>query len=112
MYNYVVAKRQSFSRFYFLSDQLLSQFLCIQISEQFMSQALQILQKVSNAIFANTAQIQFESAVGDDGITKYFLTQVVSHEGEHLGIKPISTRQLVEVWISQKLSYEQQSLRQ
>ena len=96
----MVAKRQSFSRFYFLSDQLLSQFLCIQISEQFMSQALQILQKVNNAIFANTAQIQFESAVGDDGVTKYFLTQVMSREGERLSIKPISTRQLVEVWIS------------
>lgn len=37
---------------------------------------------------------------------------MVSHEGERLSIKPISTRQLVEVWISQKLSYEQQSLRQ
>ena len=77
-----------------------------------MNSALQILQKVCNAIFANTAQIQFETAVGDDGIVKYFLTQVVSHEGERLGIKPISTRQLVEVWINQKLSYEQQSLRQ
>ncbi|CAL6002637.1 Dynein_heavy chain [Hexamita inflata] len=107
---FISQKRQSFSRFCFISDTLLCKYLSVQIIEQFMQMSNQTINQVNQQIFDNVGQINIDFA-SDQDVKKIVLNSVQSREGEYLMLKQINIKQPIEIWTQALSQYMIQSLK-